>query len=87
MHYCEMLVGGGAPGSHDEPCDSPATIRYQGEWFCEYHYQALVDLDSRWQTLLRVADDSEPYEFADIWVDTDGGGWVVFEGVEVEGMD
>jgi hypothetical protein len=75
MHYCEMLVGGGAPGSHDEPCDSPAAVRYQGEWFCEYHYQALVDLDSHWQALFHAADrhhqlcedtdavEFEPYEF------------------------
>ena len=62
MHYCEMLVGGGAPGSHDEPCDTPATVRYQGEWFCERHYEALLDLDLRFQALLRAADHYPPHE-------------------------
>ena len=84
MHYCEMLVGGGAPGSHDEPCDSPATVRYHGEWFCDYHYQALVDLDSHWQALFHAADQCEPYEFND--VDEDGG-LVEFEAIEFNGMD
>jgi hypothetical protein len=55
----------GSMGWHDEPCDSPATVRYQGEWFCEYHYQALVDLDSHWQALFHAADQCEPYEFND----------------------
>lgn len=65
----------------------PASVKHGGEWFCEFHYDALVDLDSHWQALLRVADQCEPYEFADIWLKTEDGGWVVFEGVEVEGMD
>ncbi len=62
MHYCEMLVGGGAPGSHDEPCDEPAAVKYQGEWFCERHYQALLDLDLRFQALLLAADQYPPHE-------------------------
>ncbi len=71
MHYCEMLVGGGAPGSHDEPCDTPASVKYQGEWFCERHYEALLDLDLR--LLLRAADQYPPYEGECSCEDDQGG--------------
>ncbi len=84
MHYCTKLVGG-APGSQIEPCDQPASVRYEGEWLCHDHYEALVDLEAHWQTLLRAADHSEPYEFADVY--EDDSGLVEFEATEIGGLD
>ena len=62
MHYCEMEL----QGLVLEPCGRPASVKHDGEWFCEFHYDALLAMEARWAGLIRDADESEPYEFNDV---------------------
>jgi len=44
-HYCEELQNftrGNSGCTHgDMACNYPATIKHQGHWYCELHYDAL----------------------------------------------
>jgi hypothetical protein len=61
MHFCEQEL----QGMVLEPCGRPASVKHDGEWFCEFHYDALLAMEVRWAGLIRAADRCEPYEFTD----------------------
>lgn len=55
MHYCEQELQRLAA----EPSDRPASVKHDGQWFCEFHYDALLPAEARWEMEFPAAEHEE----------------------------
>ncbi len=44
LHYCEVEL----QGIVVEQCGEPASVKHDGRWFCEFHYDELLAAEARW---------------------------------------
>jgi hypothetical protein len=42
-----------------EPCGQPASVKHDGGWFCEFHYDALPRAEARWAVEFPPVDEFE----------------------------